>query len=131
MGCNTREVSLHQTTTGGQSSVVQRLDAANRKNDSGGYQSPIHAAVELDGSSWIAVRVFEDRADGRIRFAHSSPVHVDVPGKPLRPRREQIDYLVRRMEEELKRNRDVLPPEGLEEYRDAFLAFQAIAAEAR
>ncbi|MFH1919182.1 MAG: hypothetical protein ABIP48_04735 [Planctomycetota bacterium] len=54
-----------------------------------------------------------------------------MPGRPLRPRREQIDYLVRRMQEELDRNRDVLPPEALEEYRDALRAFQTIAAEAR
>ena len=59
--------------------VVDRIPAANRKTERGGYESPIDAAVELDGSSWIAVRVFEDRPDGRIRFAHSSPVHVEVP----------------------------------------------------
>jgi len=111
--------------------VVRRIDAANRKTDRGGYESPIDVDVDLGGSSWIAVRVFEDRPDERIRFAHSSPVHVDVSGRPLRPRREEVDYLIRRMKEELERNGPVLRPEGLEEYREALRVFQNIAATAR
>ena len=111
--------------------VLRRIAAGNRKTDSGAYESPIEAGVELDGSSWIAVRVFEDRPDKRIRFAHSSPVHVDVPGKPLRPRRAEVDYLIRRMKEEIERNGDVLRPEGLKEYREALEAFEEIAARAR
>ena len=111
--------------------IVERVAPANRKTDRGGYESPIAATIELEGSSWIAVRVFEDRADERVRFAHSSPVHVSMPGKPLRPRREEVDYLVRRMKEELERNKEVLRPEGLAEYREALRAFEKLAAEAR
>jgi hypothetical protein len=110
--------------------IVERPPAANRPNGRGGYESPIDATVELDGSSWIAIRVFEDRPDGRIRFAHSSPIHVDVPGKPLRPRREEIGYLIRRMKEELNRNQDILQGEGLEEYRKALRIYEEIARRA-
>ncbi len=111
--------------------VVQRIAAANRKTGRGGYESPIDTRVELTGSSWIAVRVFEDRPDERIRFAHSSPVHVDVPGKPLRPRREEVAYFIARMEEELQRNAGTLRPEGLAEYRKALQVYREIAAKAR
>ena len=111
--------------------IVRRVALANRKTPQGGYESPIDARVELEGSSWIAIRVFEERPDRRIRFAHSSPVHVDIPGKPLRPRREEVDYLIRRMKEEIERNRDVLRPEGLEEYHHALQVYQEIAKEAR
>lgn len=111
--------------------VVDSISAANDKTARGGYESPIDAEVELEGSSWIAIRVFEDRPDGRVRFAHSSPVHVDVAGKPLRPRKAEVDYLVRRMKEELDRNRDVLRPEALDEYRQALAAYESLAAEAR
>lgn len=111
--------------------VVRRIPAANRRTDQGGYESPIETGVKLDGSSWIAVRAFEDRADNRIRFAHSSPVHVEVPGKPLRPRRQEVDYLIRRMKEEVERNENVLPPEALEEYREALRAYEQIAVTAR
>ncbi len=89
------------------------------------------ADVELYGSSWIAVRVFEDRADGRIRFAHSSPVHVDMPGKPLRPRRAEVDYLIKRMKEEVERSEGVLSAEGVNDYREALRVFEDLAEEVR
>ena len=111
--------------------VVQRVKPQNDKVEPGSYESPIRADVELDGSSWIAVRVFEDRADGRVRFAHSSPVHVDVSGQPLRPRRQEVDYLIRRMKEELARNKDVLRPEGLKEYEQALRIYEELAQQAR
>lgn len=104
---------------------------ANRKTVRGGFESPIDANVPLDGSSWVAVHVFEDRPDDRIRFAHSSPVHIDIAGRPLRPRREEVDDFIRRMEEELKRNEGALGPEALDEYREALETFEAIAETAR
>ncbi len=110
--------------------VVRRLDAANRRTPSGGYESPIDARIELDGSSWLTVRVFEDPPDGRIRFAHGSPVHVEMPGRPLFPRREEIDYFIGRMREEIDRNTDVLRPEGLDEYRRALKLYEEIAKRA-
>ena len=111
--------------------VVDRLAATNDQTASGGYESPIDTKVTLDGSSWVVVRAFENRPDGRVRFAHSSPVHVDVAGKPLRPRRAEVEYLVRRMKEELERNRDVLRPDELDEYRQALTAYESLAADAR
>jgi hypothetical protein len=111
--------------------VVQRVAADNRPTKTGGYESRLSADVELSGSGWIAVRAFEDRSDRRIRFAHSSPVHVEVPGQPLRPRRDEAEFLVRRMKEELARNQGVLPPESLREYRRALAAYQEIAQRAR
>jgi hypothetical protein len=58
-------------------------------------------------------------------------VHVAVPGEPLRPRREEVDYFIRRMKEELERNEDVLRPEALHEYREALRTYEDIAARAR
>jgi hypothetical protein len=110
---------------------VHQLHAKNYPQAGGGYYSPIEATAVLDGSSWIAVRVFEDRPDGRIRFAHSSPVFVDVPGKPLRPRRVEVDYLIGRMKEEIGRNQDVLRDDGVNEYRQALRVFEDLAKEAR
>ena len=111
--------------------VVRQAPALNRKTERGGYESPIDVAIEVDGSSWIAVRVFEDRPDGRVRFAHSSPVHVEIEGKPLRPRRAEVDYFIRRMKEELQRCEGVLETEGLEEYRRALTVYEEIAKRAR
>lgn len=104
--------------------VVERLPTANQRTSQGAYECDFSTEVQLTGSSWVAVRVFENRQDGRIRFAHGSPVHVDVDGKPLRPRRQEVDYLVGRMREELDRNRDVLSEESLDEYRQAMEIFR-------
>ncbi len=111
--------------------VVKQIEPTNRKRAPAGFENPLAAEIDLDGSSWVAVRVFEGHPGGRVRFAHSSPVHIDIPGKPLRPRRQEVDYLIGRMEEELDRNRDVLREEELQEYRDALEVFKNIAKTAR
>ncbi len=77
------------------------------------------ANVEIRGSSWVAVRCFARTPDGRLRFAHSAPVHVDVKGRPLRARKAEAEYLVNRVAAELERHQDVLPPEALAEYAEA------------
>jgi hypothetical protein len=58
-------------------------------------------------------------------------VHVEVPGKPLRPGRQEIEYLVGRMKEELDRNRGVLGPDELAEYEKALSAYRRLAEHAR
>ncbi|HID78662.1 MAG TPA: hypothetical protein EYP56_22050 [Planctomycetaceae bacterium] len=103
--------------------AVRQLQAANHRTSLGGYESPIDVTIPLETSSWVAVRVFEERADQRVRFAHSSPVHLEVPGKPLRPRPEQVEFLAESVRGQLRRNRDVLPPEALEEYELALEAY--------
>jgi len=108
--------------------VVRKIPAANLKNQNGAYESIISEEIELDASSWIVVRAFENRTDGRIRFAHSSPVYIDVPGKPLLPRLEEIRYMVTRMNEELKHNKNKLQPEALKEYSQALEVYKGIEA---
>ena len=67
----------------------------------------------------LRLRCFETLPSGRMRFAHTAPVHIDVAGRPLRPRRREVEYFVRRMEEELASNRDVLAAAELAEYEQA------------
>jgi hypothetical protein len=111
--------------------VVKQLQASNKATEAGSHASVFEAQIKIDGTSWIAVRAFEERPWRRVRFAHSSPVHVAVPGSPLRPRRHEIDYFVQRMQEELKRNEGVLRPNELDEYRQALAVYQKIAEQAR
>lgn len=111
--------------------VLRTLKPANRKTERGGHESPIDEKVRIDGSSWVVVRCFEDRPDRRVRFAHSAPFHVEVAGKPLRPRKEEVAFLIKRVEEQLARSADVLPRAALDEYREALRAYQEIARNAR
>lgn len=111
--------------------VARTLQPANRRTDAGSFLSPIEASLPIGGTSWVAVRCVEDRADGRVRFAHSGPFHIDVPGKPLRPRKEEVAYLIRRVEEQITRSAGVIPEPALNEYRAALRAYRAIAETAR
>jgi hypothetical protein len=111
--------------------VGRTLNPANRRAENGAYESPIDTRLRLDGSSWVAVRCFEDRPDKRVRFAHSGPFHLEVTGRPLRPRKAEVDYLIMRVESQIKRSAALLPPPALEEYREALRIYREIAKTAR
>ncbi|HMF12943.1 MAG TPA: CehA/McbA family metallohydrolase [Gemmataceae bacterium] len=111
--------------------VAHKLNPANRRTATGAFESSLDTKIQIDHSSWIAVRCFEDRADKRVRFAHTGPCHVEVAGKPLRPRREEVEYLVQRVEDQITRSADILPKAALDEYREALRSFQEIAKVAR
>jgi hypothetical protein len=111
--------------------VAERIKPANRQMKGGGYESPIDARLKLDGSGWVAVRCFEDRPDRRVRFAHTAPWHVEVAGKPLRPRRAEAEFLARRVEEQLERSKGVLPEAALAEYREALRVYRGLLKTAR
>jgi hypothetical protein len=111
--------------------IASTLLPENRRMDGNPYASPFLTAVRIDGSSWVAVRAFEKLEDGRERFAHSAPFYLDVTGKPLRPRKFEVDYLIQRVEAQIARSSDVLPAPALDEYRAALKAYRAIAETAR
>lgn len=111
--------------------VVRTVKPTNRRTDLDSFESELDERISIDATSWIAVRCFENHPENRIRFAHSSPVHIDVPRKPIRPRKPEIDFLIHRVKEQLVRNESVLPDEALAEYREALAAYEAIATTAR
>jgi hypothetical protein len=111
--------------------VVRTLKPANRKTERGGYESPIDEKLKIDGSSWVVVRCFEERADRRVRFAHSAPWHIDVAGKPLRPRRQEVEFLSKRVADQIERSGEVLPTAALDEYREALRVYKEKAKDAR
>jgi hypothetical protein len=111
--------------------VARTLRPGNRRTGRGGYESRFEASVTIEGTSWVAVRCFETIEGGRERFAHGSPFHVDVPGKPLRPRKFEVDYLIRRVQAQIDRSAAVLPAPALDEYRAALKAYRAVAERAR
>ncbi len=106
--------------------VVKTLTPDNKSNGQGGYRSAIDYRVTLEKSAWLAVRVFEQRPNKRIRFAHSSPVFVEVAGQPLRPTREQIDYITHQIESEIEHSKAVLSEAELNEYREALEIYRRI-----
>ena len=90
----------------------------------------IDETVLMDGSGWLAVRCFESRSDQRIRFAHSAPVFVDVPGQPQAPYQDEVEHFVERMEQEVKRNHGVLSPDAFDEYQEALAIYRGLQERA-
>jgi hypothetical protein len=96
------------------------------------WSSAFEKEVAVDGTSWIAVRAFAgEPTDPGMRFAHSAPVFVEVPDRPLRPRPHETAFLIRRMELEIERNRSVLRSDELAEYEHALSVYHRIAEQAR
>jgi len=89
------------------------------------------ANLELEESSWLAVRCFTAAENGRYRFAHTGPSHITIPGKPLRPRRDEASYLVKRVADEISRHEGTLPESALKEYREALNFYKAKLESAR
>jgi hypothetical protein len=111
--------------------LARAIAPANRQTGQGAVESPLDATIRVDGSSWVAIRCFESRPDRRVRFAHTGPFYVDVAGRPLRPRKEEVEYLIWRVEAQIERSERVLPAPALDEYRAALGVYRAIAATAR
>ena len=89
----------------------------------------IDRTVPLDGTTWIALRLWEPQPDGRLRFAHTSPVWFDDPAKPLRPRREQAEFLAHRVRDEIQRSTPILSPAAIQEYQQALRQWEQLSAE--
>ncbi len=106
--------------------VLRLAEPANQPRQPAGYISRFETEVTIEGTSWLAVRTFEPREGGRLRFAHTAPFHVEVPGRPLRPRRSEVEYLVERVRRELERNQGVLAEDALDEYRQALAAYEKL-----
>jgi hypothetical protein len=119
-----QEIERVEVIVNGQ--VAQTFRPTNKQRNDGGYVATFEAAVKPQGSSWIAVRTFEKQPKGRIRFAHSSPFHLDVEGKPLRPRAEEVAYIVGHLERELVKHRDALSAEALKEYETAIEVYRML-----
>jgi hypothetical protein len=111
--------------------IRHRLLLHPEKNAEGAWAAPFTQPLHLDGTSWVALRCFEKRPQDRFRFAHTGPRWFDVPGQPLRPRREEVDYLLRRLQEQIERSATILPTEAIAEYRQALALYEQIAKDAR
>ena len=106
--------------------VAQIFKPQQHKTDTGAFESSIDTSVEIKSSSWIALRCFEFSPSGRTRFAHTAPVHIDLPGKPLKPHRYEVEFLIKRVQDEIDRHRGVLSDRAMAEYEQALAAYKKL-----
>jgi hypothetical protein len=96
--------------------VIQRIRPTNEPHKNG-YATQIDLSIRAQHSGWIAVRcVGRPLETGGIPFAHTGPWHVQLAGRSVRPRRREVEYFLRRIEEEIDRNRGVLSNDQLGDY---------------
>ncbi len=106
-------------------------DYKSQHTPGGAFRARASVTIPFEESSWIAVRCIQPQDDGRLRFAHTSPWHIEVADQPIKPRREEVEYLIGRIQGEIERNREILPPSAIREYEQALNAYKVIAERAR
>jgi hypothetical protein len=111
--------------------VVATISPSNAPTFLGAHQSTIDVQVEVSETSWLAARCVEKTSEGRRRFAHTAPWHIQVGDEPIRPLRVEVDYLMHRVQREIDRNRGLLPAEALAEYEEALSIYREIAKRAK
>lgn len=99
--------------------AVTKLTPRSSRTVDGAHQNEITIDVPIAASGWLCLRCFEERPDGRVRFAHTAPWRFEVPDRPLRPTRQQRDYLVARIRSEMTRSAGVLPGSAMAEYEES------------
>jgi hypothetical protein len=99
--------------------VVRSVEPRNERVGNA-LTTKFETTLPADKSGWLAVRcVSAPLPAGGIPFAHTAPWHVEIAGRPLRPRRREVEYFLGRVEEEIERNRDVLQPVQMADYTKA------------
>ncbi len=111
--------------------IAERIAVNQKLNRDGAWEAKFNTRIQLNGTSWIAARCWEARNGKRVRFAHTAPTWFDAPGEPMSPRGEEIAFLIGRMQQQIERNREMLPANALNEYREALATYQEIAKRAR
>jgi len=111
--------------------VARTVALRSTRGPAGGFVARLDVRVRTEGTSWVAARCWEERAGGRVRFAHTAPVFFDVKDDPPRPRRAEIEFLIERVRSEIARSGPLLPPEALAEYQEALGVYEQLARRAR
>ena len=105
-------------------------ESENRTSD-GAYELRRDIMIPIKESSWIAVRSFQFDSDRRVQFAHTAPWHVEVGGEKVRPHKQEVEFLIRRVRDEITRNADVLPKNAMAEYHKALAIYESILENAK
>ena len=65
------------------------------------YSAVVEADVSFSESGWIAARCFEKNEETD-RFAHTSPVFINIAGKPFKPKKYAVSYFLEKTNDLIK-----------------------------
>ncbi len=106
--------------------VEKRIKHEGCPRDKGGFDTVFQATLEPKNSGWYAVRVVEADPQARVRFAHTAPWFVEVAGKPLKPGTQQLNHILKTIDREIARNKEVLSKDALAEFEEAKKFYQGL-----
>jgi hypothetical protein len=107
------------------------IEPTNEPNGDGGYVNTIDRRVRRESSFWCAIRCFEDHPSGRVRFAHTNPVYVDVPAQPIKPRTAEVEFFVATLERQIEQVQGIVSPQALAEYHQALEFYRSLRKRSR
>ncbi len=93
------------------------LYAANEKVQDRFYRTKISLDIQPQRSGWFAIRFWEKRSDGQVRFVHSAPWYVEIDAQPVRIAKQEKEYLIDRVRAEIERSQGVVSAEAMSEYK--------------
>lgn len=111
--------------------VAKTITPQNTKTPDNAFSTDATIRLSVAETSWIAVRSIQPMDDGRNRFAHTAPWHIEIAEKLIRHRKKEIDFLIRRVADEIKRNEGILNEAAMAEFREALEIYRKIAERAR
>jgi len=112
--------------------ITKTIKLQSKQNKDGSWESQFSTDMKIESSSWIVVRCFESREEGkRHRFAHTAPWHVVTEGKPLFPKRQEVEWLIGNVKKEIERSAPILPDYAVSEYQQALKAYEAMLPDAK
>ncbi|MFP6621478.1 MAG: CehA/McbA family metallohydrolase [Pirellulaceae bacterium] len=101
-----------------------------RRTATGAWKGTFQWARTFDRTRFVAVRCYQFDKNRRVRFAHTAPWYVRVDDQSIRPFDWEVDYLIQRIETEITRNQQVLPPAAMAEYQQALQIYKEIRSRA-
>ena len=112
--------------------IIQNGDIVWSAVPSRGVIGPqVDQTISFDRSGWLTVCAYESVEGKRLRFAHSAPVFVEIPGKPTIPKKVEVEHFVDRIERELARHKGVLNADAIEEYNEALMIYRDLLSRAK
>ncbi len=120
-------ISYGELILNGEPAQLLRVD--NQPGRAGTYRCSLSLPVRPARSGWFALRFWEERPGGRIRFVHSAPWYVEIDGRPVRPKSFQRTYLIERVRGEIARSGNIVSSQAVAEYRDALKFYESLIPE--
>ena len=75
--------------------------------------------IEITHSSWLCVKCYQTLPTGNVAFAHTAPFYFNRQVQSVTPRKNEVEYLIQRVSNEMERSRELLDETQINEFESA------------